>query len=62
MPYYPHYIDKGQYVIEDEDYGYRLCQVNFLDIDKILTHEEMTELLIEFTTKILEKLRDKEDL
>jgi len=58
-PYYPSYIDEGSYVIEDPEYGHRLCRVDFLDVCKELTHEEMVDLLKEFTLKIREKLEAK---
>ena len=49
------YIDDGRYIIGDEDYGYRLCCIDFFDEVTEVLCSEIQETLLEEFKRLLEK-------
>lgn len=61
MPVIPEYIDDGRYIIEDYEYGYRYCIIEFTgNVTRNLSHKELMEIMGDFISKLLTKLEDKE--
>lgn len=60
--YEPIYVVEGTYVIENREYGFELCKVDFSCevVERYkLQHDDMLKLLKKFTSDILKVIDEK---
>ena len=54
MPYMANWIVNDRYVIEDTEYGHRLCELEFLDIANEISDEQKQDIADRLTAIVIE--------